>query len=145
MKFELLESGTVFGKLKVLSIINKPTSSGYKYNVLCECGNKTIVFGRNLKKGHTKSCGCFRSENMYVHGKSRSKAYRAWVSIIHRCLNKKCRSYKDYGARGITVSDESVFAKCEYCKNPVDGHLAENYKEIDVFCSLKCNQEYMGD
>lgn len=43
------------------------------------------------------------------------------------------------------INDDAVFAKCEYCKKPVDGHLAEHYKEIEVFCSLKCNQEYMGD
>lgn len=42
------------------------------------------------------------------------------------------------------INDDAVFAKCEYCKKPIDGHLAEHYKDIEVFCSLKCNQEYEG-
>lgn len=29
-----------------------------KYNCLCDCGNRTIVIGSNLRKGTTKSCGC---------------------------------------------------------------------------------------
>lgn len=33
----------------------------------------------------------------------RSPEYRAWESIKQRCLNPKCRSYKNWGARGIKV------------------------------------------
>jgi len=42
------------------------------------------------------------------------------------------------------INDAEAFAKCEYCKKTIEGHLAEQYKEIEVFCSLKCNQEYEG-
>lgn len=42
------------------------------------------------------------------------------------------------------INDAAVFAKCEYCKKTIEGHLAEHYKDIEVFCSLKCNQEYEG-
>ena len=30
----------------------------------CECGNKTVVLGRNLTSGMTKSCGCLRRDFM---------------------------------------------------------------------------------
>ena len=32
--------------------------------------------------------------------------YRTWDSMKTRCYNEKHQSYKDYGARGITVSEE---------------------------------------
>lgn len=28
----------------------------------CDCGNTTVVLGRNLRTGGTKSCGCFCRE-----------------------------------------------------------------------------------
>ena len=31
---------------------------GGKWKCKCQCGNETIVDTRNLKSGHTKSCGC---------------------------------------------------------------------------------------
>lgn len=31
---------------------------------------------------------------------------KAWSAMIHRCYNQDCRSFKDYGGRGITVCDE---------------------------------------
>lgn len=31
---------------------------GGKWKCKCDCGNETIVDTRNLKSGHTKSCGC---------------------------------------------------------------------------------------
>ena len=32
-----------------------------------------------------------------------SPEYVAWIGIKQRCLDPKCRSYKDYGERGITI------------------------------------------
>lgn len=33
-------------------------------------------------------------------------AYKRWASMIDRCHNPKCRAYKWYGARGISVCHE---------------------------------------
>ena len=33
-----------------------------KWLCKCECGNETVVIGRNLKDGRTRSCGCLRKE-----------------------------------------------------------------------------------
>jgi hypothetical protein len=40
-----------------------------------------------------------------AHGMSYSPEYRAWQAMRQRCLNSKCESYKDYGARGIAICD----------------------------------------
>lgn len=40
----------------------------------CDCGNQTVVFGRNLKSGATRSCGCLRKERC---GR-RKRDFRQW-------------------------------------------------------------------
>jgi len=37
------------------------------------------------------------------HGMSRSRTYVIWQAMIRRCYNNKCRSFTDYGERGIHV------------------------------------------
>ncbi len=37
------------------------------------------------------------------HGESTTPEYHIWSSIKDRCLNKKCKSYPLYGARGIKI------------------------------------------
>ena len=82
-----------------------------KYLCHCKCGNKTEVKAGNLRTGNTKSCGCLQSEitrqNRTKHGQSPrtgcSIEYQTWCWMKARCYNKKCRSYQDYGGRGIKV------------------------------------------
>lgn len=58
MKLEDL-TGQKFGMLTVEKYVGKQ-----KWECLCECGNRTIVLAANLKKGHTKSCGCLKEKNL---------------------------------------------------------------------------------
>lgn len=62
-------TGQKFGKLTVIKRVeNRIYSNGYEtpqWLCKCDCGNDTIVIGKNLtKKNGTKSCGCFIAENM---------------------------------------------------------------------------------
>src|SRR4051812_331273 len=56
-----------------------------KWLCLCICGNEATVFGDNLLRGHTTSCGCRRIEATTRHGQSSTKEYRAWVAMRTRC------------------------------------------------------------
>lgn len=40
------------------------------------------------------------------YGYSKTRLYRVWASMIARCKYPNRRTYKDYGARGITVCEE---------------------------------------
>ncbi len=85
----------------------------------CDCGSLTVVFSHSLSSGHSRSCGCLRRETSSKllsghsyrlrHGCRRNgKAtpeYRAWCNMQARCYNPKHDSFKNYGGRGITVSD----------------------------------------
>lgn len=108
--------GKRFGRLIVLQ--RAPNHNGRKaWGCKCDCGNLCVVTDKNLKSGTTKSCGCLRLDRMsdshYIHGESggrfageRTRLYRCWVNMKSRCYNKNVRSYRDYGAKGITVCDE---------------------------------------
>ena len=59
--------GNKFGRLTVIERAeDRFTCSGYKiicWKCKCECQNITIVEGKKLKSGHTRSCGCLQKEN----------------------------------------------------------------------------------
>lgn len=56
-----------FGTLTVVSRAPShkiPSGSVYDmWNCICDCGNTTVSFGRNLRNGTTSSCGCKRVIN----------------------------------------------------------------------------------
>jgi len=72
---------------------------------ICECGNRVKVTLNNLRKGHTKSCGCLAREEIIrrstVHGMYGTPAYKSWVGAKARCYNPRNKEYKNYGGRGI--------------------------------------------
>ena len=40
------------------------------------------------------------------HGESNTKLYMIWKGMRQRCFNSKCKDYKNYGGRGITICNE---------------------------------------
>lgn len=78
---------------------------------VCDCGNKVVIKGGNLESGNSSSCGCTlrrrgASHPNTTHGdtsQGRTPEYRAWANMKNRCLNPRCKSYADYGGRGIAV------------------------------------------
>lgn len=109
--------GKRFGKLIV---IEKSKNDG-KWICKCDCGNITEVFGSNLKRNHTTSCGCIikeiNSKINYIHGGSKTKLYYIYRAMRNRCYRKKDINYKNYGGKGIIVCDEWMLPKGEGFKN----------------------------
>ena len=68
----------------------------------CEKEFETNI--QSVKCGDTKSCGCVNLR--ITHGLRTNKFYQTWNGMVQRCTNPKNSSYKDYGARGITVCEE---------------------------------------
>lgn len=110
-------TGQRFGKLVV-----KERADNYKYyskshgRVLqyaqflceCDCGGNSIYMAQDLKKGKVGSCGCILEESgnfKFKHGKSYDQLYYIFTSMIERCYSPSCKSYQNYGGRGITVCD----------------------------------------
>jgi len=76
----------------------------------CDCGHVFTASVQNLKRQHYKSCGCEKRNNIgnavRKHGLTGTKLYSIWAGIKRRCFNEHENSYKDYGARGISVCEE---------------------------------------
>lgn len=102
--------GKRFGRLMVISDIGRANDRHVLWMCRCDCGNTVNVSSRDLITGHTKSCGCLQkdiiSENRYKHGDRDARLYSVWKSMKKRCENPNCKSYKWYGAKGVSVCDE---------------------------------------
>ncbi len=91
--------------------LRKPTETSrqrYSFGIYeCQyCGKEFEAITKDIKKGHTKSCGCQRGKGNPTHGLRNNKFYKTWNAMRGRCINPKDKSYKNYGGRGITVCDE---------------------------------------
>ncbi len=103
-------TGKRFGSLTVLESLHVSKSGKRMWRCVCDCGNESVVQTSNLTSGHVKHCQqCGYKElakKRTTHGKRRTKLYTKWHSMIRRCEEKSCKSYKDYGAKGIKVCKE---------------------------------------
>lgn len=108
-------TGKRFGRIVVVSKA-EPKGNMTRWHCVCDCGNVTVVYSNNLRRGYTQSCGCFRHEceaeraarkrtHGESHGQNRTRLYSIWTGIRSRCFNPNVRSYERYGGRGITVCD----------------------------------------
>jgi len=101
--------GKKYNKLTVIREVDRPGKELF-YECLCECGNTKVIRGRDVRRGHTESCGCNFQESIKkvrtTHGMSFTRPHRAYQNMRKRCDNPNNKSYKDYGGRGITYCDE---------------------------------------
>lgn len=101
--------GEKYGRLTVVEFVDRKHSSD-RYKFLCECGNEKICYLANVKRGTTKSCGCLLKERaikrMTKHGESKTRLYKIYTGMQSRCYREYTKSYKSYGAKGITICDE---------------------------------------
>lgn len=99
-----------YGKLLVLKYDHSDKNGKPYYECLCDCGNKIIARGENIRSGRSKSCGCYTIERSKEantkHGDSGSRLYNEWLGIRKRCNDKNNKEYKNYGNRGINVCKE---------------------------------------
>lgn len=99
-----------FGRLIVNSFAGTHDNKSAMWLCACECGDKVIVRGADLRSGHTQSCGCLKRDRSSAkhkkHGLSKTAFHDMWSQMKKRCLNKKDTAFQYYGGRGITVCDK---------------------------------------
>ncbi len=101
-----------FGRLVVLHYTGKKEAA-HTWLCRCDCGKDVVVFGSNLPRGNTKSCGCLHSEvtiqGHTIHGYNRATGpapeYSSHQGLLSRCYNPKNISYHLYGGRGVRVCE----------------------------------------
>lgn len=110
-------TGRRFGRLTVVSQNDVRSKSGnVKWNCVCECGDTTVVAGRALLSGGTKSCGCLRSE------------------VLESARNNLAGENNPNWRGGITSENEVI----RKSKNYVDWRLSVFGR--DKYACQKCNQ-----
>lgn len=62
MKKSIDLTGQHFGRLTVLRRAGRNSSGNSKWECRCECGKTIVVVDSNLKRGTTRSCGCYQAE-----------------------------------------------------------------------------------
>lgn len=107
-------SGERFGRWKVLDS-HRRFRQKTEWLCECECGIRRYIPSGDLRSGHSKSCGCLKSENAVRN----ERLYKIWLNMKQRCNNPKSKDYKYYGARGISVcsewlTDYAAFRKWAY-------------------------------
>src|SRR5207237_2522505 len=104
-------AGERFGRLLVLHEAPRLSKDQYMryWHCRCDCGKECDVPQKCLRRGTTKSCGCWKAEvskmRQTTHGRSGSPEYRCWCSMKRRCLNPTIFDAPLYRDRGITVCD----------------------------------------
>jgi hypothetical protein len=103
----------VGSKMNMLTLIREGERRGkYKRRTvvcLCECGDEVEISLDQFVRARSVSCGCYQKSIMKeraTHSLSKSAEYKVWQGMKGRCHNPNHADYYNYGARGITVSDE---------------------------------------
>lgn len=97
-------TGRRFGRLVILGYASKG-----RWRCVCDCGTVKPVKRYRLTNQQTRSCGCLHRELLAslnaTHRLAGTPTHRIWVQMKQRCDNPKNKSYRHYGARGVTVCD----------------------------------------
>ena len=56
------EIGNTYGYLTVIERAENTKEGRAQWLCKCKCGKTTIVLGKYLRSGNTKSCGCYQKE-----------------------------------------------------------------------------------
>lgn len=102
-------TGTRFNRWLVVCL-SRNTNHVLFWNCVCDCGSQKEVFGGDLKRGKTQSCGCLMKEaasvRSFKHGKARHRLYSTWIQMRHRCDSPEYDGYHLYGGRGISYCND---------------------------------------
>lgn len=68
-------TGRRFGRLVVMRRSARRVNSNNEalWDCRCDCGATHMTLGRNLRRGHTRSCGCYRAEFASIKNAARTQ------------------------------------------------------------------------
>lgn len=105
-----MSPGDVFGNLTLVSSFRRKGPGPRFWICKCSCGGSKTARADALRRGATKSCGCWEQTWKTVHGECKGGAqtaeYKTYYSMLQRCYNPSHESYKHYGGRGVRVCKE---------------------------------------
>ena len=139
---ELIDmKGMKFGMLLVIERAENNRQNRAMWKCMCDCGKVVDVNGSYLRNGHTKSCGCIKTDRIKdistTHGKTNTRLHHIWKTMRQRCLNPKNNRFSDYGGRGIGICKE-----WDCFQNFHDWAMANGYQEDLTIDRIDNNGNY---
>ena len=113
--------GNRFTRLTVQGLAPSAGKRGAYWRCVCDCGAVKVVSAGSLRRGCTKSCGCFTKDRMRAarttHGQSDRAEFNTWMGMRKRCHSPGYKDYEKWGGRGIVV--------CERWRNDFAAFMAD--------------------
>lgn len=101
----------------------------------CFCGSVVVIRNVDVINRHTKSCGCLAKQIRFNKIKNPDTIYlrNIWYRIKDRCYCSTNKSYKNYGGRGIKISDDWIHNSDKFISDIVNclGHRPTNKYQLD--------------
>lgn len=133
-----------FGKLTAIKISERENNKRSYWVCECDCGRTKEIALSHLRSGATTSCGCYQKQKAKEanakHGDVGTSLYNRWKEMRHRCENPNHSRFKDYGARGITITEDWN----DY-KNFRDWALLNGYQEELTLDRIDNDKGYSPD
>ena len=143
--------GKKINRLTIISFNGSDKHRRLLVNTVCECGGQKVVPLSKIKNGITKSCGCLEKENLenlhrnnIIHNESNSPLNNIYRNLKNRCYNKNSLDYKNYGGRGIKVSEIWLSYKnfSKDMKKSYENHKKNNQNKRTTIERLDVNGDY---
>lgn len=109
-------SGQKFNRITVLKYFGKDKHNNIKYLCRCDCGKETVVFGDNLRRKITQSCGCIHKETMVEYNKNYriSKGKDPNVFMVDATMAERQKFKESETYKKVLKRDNY---KCQFCPN----------------------------
>lgn len=104
------EIGNTYNYLTVIERAENSKDGRAMWKCRCKCGNETIVSGKHLRSGNTKSCGCLHKEIMQSLGKEKHKDMIGKTYGFLTVLD-----YGDYYQKPDGRNEQLMRCRCERC------------------------------
>ena len=140
--------GQRYGRLTALRQADKPqnckTKSDY-WLCRCDCGNEVVVLGPNLVRGHTKSCGCLKQNDLtgkhigklIVLGRSDKYASRGKRRVRLWECRCDCGNITYKATDTLTSSAENSCAECAQKRNAACARNNAGFVDGTQLCKIR--------
>lgn len=110
-------TGQRFGRLTVIGRAGKANDGHIRWKCRCDCGNECEVIGKDLRRGHTQSCGCLHKDVLMkdLKGKRFGRLTAIEAVGVSKEFYVLWRCVCDCGNEHITTSSRLVSGECKSC------------------------------
>lgn len=110
-------TGQRFGRLTVIKKAGNTKDGHAIWECHCDCGNKSNVSGKDLRKGHTQSCGCLHRDILTKNliGKRFGRLLVVEYAGIAKDYHALWKCICDCGNEHVTSSRSLLSGNCKSC------------------------------